>query len=33
VPYYFMLVNLAATLGVADFFRKREVVKWETVRN
>ncbi|MDY6989600.1 MAG: glycosyltransferase family 2 protein [Thermodesulfobacteriota bacterium] len=33
VPYYFTLVNLAATMGIVDFFAKREVVAWEPVRH
>ena len=33
VPYYFTLVNLAATLGIIDFFRKKQAVSWRTVRN
>lgn len=32
VPYYFTLVNVAATLGVIDFFRKRQVISWRPVR-
>ena len=33
VPYYFTLVNLAAFLGILDFFRKKEAISWKTVRN
>jgi len=32
VPYYFCLVNLAATVGIVDFFRKKQAISWETVR-
>ncbi len=32
VPYYFCLVNFAATCGIIDFFRKKQAVTWETVR-
>jgi len=32
VPYYFCLVNLAATFGIVDFFRRKQAVTWETVR-
>jgi len=33
VPYYFSLVNLAATMGIIDFFRKRKATTWKTVRD
>jgi cellulose synthase/poly-beta-1,6-N-acetylglucosamine synthase-like glycosyltransferase len=33
VPYYFCLVNLAATFGIADFLRKKQSITWETVRD
>lgn len=33
VPYYFSLVNLAATMAIIDFFRKRQAVSWKPVRN
>jgi len=33
VPYYFSLVNLAATMGIVDFFRKRKATTWKTVRD
>ena len=33
VPYYFTLVNLAASLGIIDFFRKKQAISWKTVRN
>lgn len=33
VPYYFCLVNFAATLGVIDFFRKKQAVSWRPVRH
>lgn len=32
VPYYFCLVNLAATFGLIDFLRKKQAVSWEPVR-
>ena len=33
VPYYFCLVNLAATLGIIDFFRNKQAVSWKPVRS
>ncbi len=33
VPYYFSLVNLAATIGIIDFFIKKQAVTWKPVRN
>jgi cellulose synthase/poly-beta-1,6-N-acetylglucosamine synthase-like glycosyltransferase len=33
VPYYFSLVNFAATMGIIDFFRKKQAVTWKTVRD
>jgi cellulose synthase/poly-beta-1,6-N-acetylglucosamine synthase-like glycosyltransferase len=33
VPYYFTLVNAAATTGVIDFFRGKQAVTWKPVRN
>jgi cellulose synthase/poly-beta-1,6-N-acetylglucosamine synthase-like glycosyltransferase len=33
IPYYFCLVNLAATLGILDFIRKKQAVSWKPVRN
>jgi cellulose synthase/poly-beta-1,6-N-acetylglucosamine synthase-like glycosyltransferase len=32
VPYYFTLVNLAATLGIIDFFRKKQSISWPPTR-
>ena len=32
VPYYFILVNLAATAGIVDFFRNKQAISWEPVR-
>jgi cellulose synthase/poly-beta-1,6-N-acetylglucosamine synthase-like glycosyltransferase len=32
IPYYFTLVNLAATLGIIDFLRGRQIVQWVPVR-
>ncbi len=32
VPYYFCLVNWAATCGIMDFLRKKQAVTWQTVR-
>ena len=33
IPYYFTLVNLAATLGIIDFLRKKEAITWKPVRH
>ena len=33
VPYYFCLVNLAATLGIFDFFQKKQAISWKPVRD
>lgn len=33
VPYYFCLVNMAATLGIADFLRKKQSISWKPVRD
>jgi len=33
IPYYFSLVNIAATIGIIDFFRKRQAVSWKPVRD
>ncbi|MDY6824167.1 MAG: glycosyltransferase family 2 protein [Thermodesulfobacteriota bacterium] len=32
IPYYFCLVNFAATMAIIDFFRKRQATTWKTVR-
>jgi cellulose synthase/poly-beta-1,6-N-acetylglucosamine synthase-like glycosyltransferase len=32
VPYYFMLVNLAAALGIIDFLRGEKIISWKPVR-
>ncbi|MEW8509155.1 MAG: glycosyltransferase family 2 protein [Candidatus Thiodiazotropha sp.] len=32
IPYYFLLVNTAATLGIVDFFKKKQAVTWQTER-
>lgn len=32
VPYYFILVNLAAVLGALDYMRGRKVISWKPVR-
>jgi cellulose synthase/poly-beta-1,6-N-acetylglucosamine synthase-like glycosyltransferase len=32
IPYYFCLVNLAATMGIIDFFRKKQATSWKPVR-
>jgi cellulose synthase/poly-beta-1,6-N-acetylglucosamine synthase-like glycosyltransferase len=32
-PYYFVLVNWAATLGILDFLRNRQSVSWQPVRS
>lgn len=33
VPYYFSLVNLAATMGIIDYFRKKQAITWKPVRH
>lgn len=33
VPYYFMLVNLAAMKGTLDFLRGKRVISWKPVRD
>lgn len=33
VPYYFVLVNAAATMGIIDFLKGRSAVSWNPVRN
>jgi cellulose synthase/poly-beta-1,6-N-acetylglucosamine synthase-like glycosyltransferase len=33
VPYYFTLVNLAATLGIIDFLRKKQAISWKPYRH
>jgi len=33
IPFYFCLVNLAATFGIVDFFRKKQAITWNTVRD
>ena len=33
VPYYFVLVNAAATAGIIDFFRNKRAVSWIPMRN
>lgn len=32
VPYYFILINLAATLGIIDFLRKKQITRWKPLR-
>jgi len=32
VPYYFTLVNFAATMGIIDFLRKKQAISWTPVR-
>jgi hypothetical protein len=32
-PYYFTLVNIAATLGIIDFIRRKQAVTWVPVRD
>ena len=32
IPYYFCLVNLAATLGIFDFFLGKQAISWKPVR-
>lgn len=33
VPYYFSLVNLAATMGLIDFLKKKQAATWTPVRS
>ena len=33
VPYYFSLVNLAASMGIIDFLRKKQAIAWKPVRD
>jgi hypothetical protein len=33
VPYYFSLVNFAATMGIIDFLRKKQAIAWKPVRD
>jgi cellulose synthase/poly-beta-1,6-N-acetylglucosamine synthase-like glycosyltransferase len=33
IPYYFILVNTAATFGIFDFFRKKQAITWSPERN
>ncbi|MCG7985958.1 MAG: glycosyltransferase family 2 protein [Candidatus Thiodiazotropha weberae] len=33
IPYYFLLVNTAATFGIFDFITKKQAVTWETQRD
>jgi cellulose synthase/poly-beta-1,6-N-acetylglucosamine synthase-like glycosyltransferase len=33
VPYYFFLVNIAATYGIMDFIMKKQATTWSTERN
>lgn len=33
VPYYFSLVNMAATMGIIDFFNGKQAITWKTVRD
>ena len=33
IPYYFCLVNLAATMGIMSFLRKQQAVTWTPVRH
>lgn len=32
IPYYFCLVNVAASLGILDFVRGKQSITWDTVR-
>ena len=32
IPYYFCLVNLAASLGLIDFLRGKQAITWKTLR-
>lgn len=33
IPYYFILVNFAATIGIIDFIRRKQATTWQTVRD
>lgn len=33
IPYYFILINAAATAGIIDFFRNKKAITWVPVRN
>lgn len=33
IPYYFCLVNLAATMGIIDFLMQKQAVSWKPVRD
>ena len=33
IPYYFVLINAAATAGIIDFFRNKKAITWIPVRN
>ena len=33
IPYYFILINAAATAGIIDFFRNKKAVTWVPVRH
>jgi biofilm PGA synthesis N-glycosyltransferase PgaC len=33
IPYYFVLINAAATAGIIDFFRNKKAITWVPVRN
>lgn len=33
IPYYFTLVNLAAAMGIIDFFRKKQSISWKPTRH
>lgn len=33
IPYYFSLVNFAATMGIIDFLRKKQAIAWKPVRD
>lgn len=33
IPYYFSLINVAATMGIVDFFRKKQANSWKPVRD
>ena len=32
IPYYFILVNLAATMGFMDFLKNKQAISWKPVR-
>jgi len=33
IPYYFCVVNIAATMGFLDFLRNKQAITWKTIRD